>query len=164
VQRLTLDLAGRTQQQIAKAWVDQMVAAIRREDRRRLVTVGVIPWAMVWPTAKPLFYDREVGGHLDFASVHFYPKAGEVDKALTALAVYRVGKPLVIEEMFPLSCSIPEMDRFIDGSKSLAQGWISFYWGGTSEGYRQNQSDPNGALVADWLDYFVKKAPELRRP
>ena len=162
VQRLALDLAGRTQKEIAKAWVDQLVAAIRQEDPARLVTVGVIPWALTWPTAKPLFYAPEVGTNLDFASVHFYPKQGEVSQALTALAVYRVGKPLVIEEMFPLSCSITEMDQFINGSKALAQGWLSFYWGGTSDDDRRNQKDPNGALTADWLDYLVKKGPEMK--
>ena len=143
VQRLTLDLAGRTQEQIAKAWVETLVRAIRREDRRHLLTVGVIPWAMVWPDAKPLFYSKAVGRNLDFVSVHFYPKKGEVDKALTALAVYRVGKPLVIEEMFPLSCAIPEMDQFIDGSKRLAHGWISFYWGKTVEEVPTGQRRPH---------------------
>jgi dUTPase len=34
VQRLTLDFAGRSAKQIARAWVDQMVGAIRRHDRR----------------------------------------------------------------------------------------------------------------------------------
>jgi aryl-phospho-beta-D-glucosidase BglC (GH1 family) len=58
VQRLTLDFAGRTPEQIAKAWVDKLVAAIRRHDPDRLVTVGAIPWALTWPNAKPLFYSR----------------------------------------------------------------------------------------------------------
>jgi hypothetical protein len=35
-----------------------------------------------------VFYASEVAGHLDFASVHFYPKKGEVAIALAALAVY----------------------------------------------------------------------------
>ena len=161
VQRLTLDLAGRTQEQIAKAWVDQLVAAVRKEDRQRLVTVGVIPWALTWPTAKPLFYSKEVGRNLDFASVHFYPKRGEVDEALTALAVYRVGKPLVIEEMFPLTCSVPEMDQFINGSKAVAQGWISFYWGKSAAEYRQDKADTNAALIGGWLEHFSKKSPEM---
>ncbi len=43
VQRITLDLAGRAQQRVAKAWVDRLVTAIRNQDSRHLVTVGVIP-------------------------------------------------------------------------------------------------------------------------
>jgi hypothetical protein len=75
-----------------------------------MITVGVIPWAHVWPKARPLFYSKQVGENLDFASVHFYPKKGQVEKALAALAVYEVGKPLVVEEMFPLSCGIEELE------------------------------------------------------
>ncbi len=165
VQRLTLDFAGRSPEQIAHAWVNQMVGAIRKHDRRRLVTVGAIPWALAWPGAKPLFYSKEVGEKLDFVSVHFYPKSGEIDKALAALAVYQVGKPLVIEEMFPLKCSVAEMNQFIDGSRSLADGWISFYWGKTIAEYKQNKtSAANNSLILDWLEYFVKKTPEILGP
>ncbi len=161
VQRLTLDFAGRSPEQIAKAWVNKMVAAIRKHDRRHLVTVGAIPWALAFSGAKPLFYSKEVGMNLDFVSVHFYPKAGEVDKALTALAVYHIGKPLVIEEMFPLSCSVAEMDQFIDGSKPLAAGWITFYWGKTIAEYRQEKNGGVDATMLHWLEYFVNKTPEI---
>ena len=81
VQRLTLEPGKRTQIEIAKAWVDRLTAAIRAEDRGHLITVGVIPWAHVWPGAKPVFYSPEVSGALDFVSIHLYPKKGEVDKA-----------------------------------------------------------------------------------
>ena len=163
VQRLTLDLAGRSQQEIARAWAEKLVAAIRRHDARHLITVGAIPWAMVWPNAKPLFYSKEVGGQLDFVSVHFYPKSGEVDKALTALAVYQVGKPAVIEEMFPLTCSVEELDQFIEGSRSgnLASGWIGFYWGKTIAEYRSEKQSIADALVLRWLEYFSGKGPEI---
>jgi hypothetical protein len=136
VQRIALDLSGRTRQQVAKAWVDKLVAAIRRQDQRHMITVGVIPWALTFPGAKPLFYAPEVGAKLDFVSVHFYPKTGEVDKALKALAVYDVGKPLVIEEMFPLKCGLPELARFVTQSAKTADGWTGFYWGRTLEEYR----------------------------
>ena len=116
VQRLTLEPGKRTPIEIAKAWVDKLTAAIRAEDREHLITVGVIPWALVWPTAKPIFYAPEVSGALDFVSIHLYPNKGEVDKALTAMAVYDIGKPLVIEETFPLDCGIEEMDDFLKRS------------------------------------------------
>ena len=161
VQRLTLDFAGRTREQIAKAWVDKMVSAIRKHDRQHLITVGAIPWAMTWPNAKPLFYSREVSESLDFVSVHFYPKAGEVDKALKALAVYAIGKPIVIEEMFPLQCSVEELDRFIDGSRNLAGGWIGFYWGKTGAEYKADKRSIGDQLTLNWLEYFVRKTPEI---
>jgi hypothetical protein len=158
VQRLTLDFAGRTQKQVATAWVDKLVTAIRKHDRNHLITVGAIPWAMTWPNAKPLI---EASEKLDFVSVHFYPKTGEVDKALKALAVYQIGKPVVIEEMFPLSCSLQELDQFIAGSKKMATGWISFYWGKTIAEYRTGKRTIADDLTLHWLEYFVKKTPDI---
>jgi len=79
VQRITLDYAGPTDREIAKAWVDKLATAIRRHDSRHLITVGEIPWALYFPGAAPLFHSHQVGGNLDFVSVHFYPKQGEVD-------------------------------------------------------------------------------------
>jgi hypothetical protein len=164
VQRLTLDFAGRNEKQIAKAWVDKMVAVLRKEDPRHLVTVGAIPWALTWPTAKPLFYSKEVSAHLDFVSVHFYPKKAEVDKALSALAVYDIGKPIVIEEMFPLSCSLPELAQFIEGSRKLATGWIGFYWGKTIAEYQQEPRSAAEDTTLKWLEYFKSKAPNIIQP
>ncbi|MBN1361726.1 MAG: cellulase family glycosylhydrolase [Sedimentisphaerales bacterium] len=161
VQRIALDLAGRTRQEVAKAWVDKLVAAIRKHDNRHLVTVGVIPWALTFPGAKPLFYSEPVGEKLDFVSVHFYPQRDEVDKALTALKVYEIGKPLVIEETFALSCGIQELNAFIDGSRPAADGYLGFYWGKTLDQYRQTRDDIAAAIVADWLDYFRTKTPEI---
>ena len=159
VQRITLDLARRARDEVAKAWVDTLVAAIRRRDDRHMVTVGVIPWAHTWPGARPIFYSGDVGDGLDFVSVHFYPRAGEVKKALDALAVYDVGKPLVVEEMFPLRCGFDELDEFIDGSAAIAEGWISFYWGKTIEEYAAEDTDLAGAIMKSWLARFRARAP-----
>lgn len=154
VQRITLDLAGRTREEIAKAWVDRLVNSIRKHDQHHLITVGAIPWAAIWPNVKPFFYSEQVGENLDFVSVHFYPKAGEVDKALKALAVYDIGKPLVIEEMFPLHCSMEELAEFIHGSKESADGWIGFYWGKTIEEYAEDEPSRTRELTSNWLKFF----------
>ncbi len=161
VQRITLDLAGRTPELVAKAWVDKLVAAIRKNDDHHMITVGVIPWVHVFPKAKPLFYSEQVAGNLDFVSVHFYPKRGEVDKALTALAAYDIGKPLVVEEIFPLRCSMEELAVFIDASREIADGYVGFYWGTTIDEYSQEDVDLGGALTRSWLKYFRAKAPEI---
>ena len=161
VQNITRTPNGRSSHEIAKAWIDCLAAAIRSEDQRHLITVGVIPWAMVWPNAKPLFYDPTVADNLDFASVHFYPEGQKIEEALRALKVYAIGKPLVVAEMFPLKCSFEEMGRFIDGSKPITQGWISFYWGKTIEDYAQISSPTIGeAGMRKWLEYFQSKHPE----
>lgn len=160
VQRIALNLAGRTRTEVARDWVKQMTSAIREVDDRHMITVGVIPWALTFKGAKPLFYSPEVGQPLDFVSVHFYPKKGDVDAALAALMVYEIGKPLVIEEMFPLRCSIEELEQFIDGSRPHADGWISFYWGKTIE-ENQREGDLKGAVIARWLRAFRSRSPYL---
>ncbi len=158
-QRITLDLDGRDAKQVARQWVDLLVAAIRSADRRHLVTLGVIPWALTFPNAKPTFYSAEVGENLDFVSVHFYPEEGKVPEAITALKIYDIGKPLVIEELFPLRCSIEELDAFITASKDIADGWIGFYWGVKPEDYAKDE--PAGYITRSWLEYFRDKTHEM---
>lgn len=165
VQRISLDLAGRTREQVAKAWVNRLVDAIELHDKERMVTVGVIPWVFVFGAGKPIFYSDEVGERLDFVSVHFYPKAGEVDKALTALKAYEVGKPLVIEEMFPLACSEAELVEFVRRSTKEVDGWFSFYWGATAEELRATTPPSIGdAITASWLEKFRELSGEMLRP
>jgi hypothetical protein len=165
VQRISLDLAGRTRRQVAKAWVDKLAAAIRKHDERTLVTVGVIPWAYAFfPNAKkPLFYSGGVDEKLDFVSVHFYPKAGDVANALKALACYDVGKPIVIEETFTLRCGVKDFNAFVDGSRKIAEGWIGHYFGRTIEEYEKEKGTLADAIHKAFLVYFRKKTPEILR-
>jgi hypothetical protein len=163
VQRISLDLAGRTRLDVAQQWVQKLTSAIRKIDDRHMITIGVIPWAYTFQGAKPLFYSPEVGRHLDFVSVHFYPKKNDLEAALAALAVYEIGKPLVIEEIFPLACSVEEAGAFIDRSRKHADGWISFYWGKTIE-QNQQAGDLKGALLAKWLRYFRSQSPYDSEP
>jgi len=158
VQRIALDVAGRTREQVARSWIDRLVAAIRKHDARHLITVGVIPWVFVFGGGKPDINDPAVGGALDFVSVHFYPKRGEIDKAIKALAAYDVGKPLVIEETFPLECGYGEFDDFLHRSTPPASGWISFYWGRTIPQLRASGTMKD-AILAGWLERFRRGPP-----
>ena len=160
VQRICNDPGKRATDTVAAAWIEKLVTAIRKHDRDHLVTVGVIPWALPFPKAKPLFYSPEAARHLDFVSVHFYPNRGEVDKALSALAVYDLGKPLVVEEIFPLSCSLEEMNEFIDRSSGRVDGWISHYFGRTVEEHAEG-AEPSGKSVAAFLQYWRKKGAQM---
>jgi hypothetical protein len=163
VQRLTLDFAGRTPQAIAKAWRNKMLGAIRRHDTRHLVTVGTIP-----ETIGSRQDAQAWNGGLDFVSVHFYPKTNEVDKSLALLSNYDIGKPIVIEEMFPLYCPIGDLGKFIDGSRVLATGWLGFYWGKPIEEYRRDKALGKGTIgdtwALDWLEYFAEKSGNITTP
>ncbi len=162
-QFITLDLDGRSQEQVAKQWVDKLAGAIRNEDRSHMITLGVIPWGVVFPKAEDLFYTTKVSENLDYASVHFYPKSGRIDKDLAVLATYSIGKPIVVEEMAAMDCSIKELDQFVEGSRKTADGWIGFYWGKTIAEYTKKKS-PRAACFVAWLKYFHKKAPQIVTP
>ena len=158
VQRISRSLDGRTREAVAAAWVKQLTTAIRAVDDDTMITVGVIPWAFVFKGAKPLFYAPEVCGPLDFVSIHVYPKKGDVAGALEAMKVYELGKPLVIEEIFPMNASVDETHAFIDGSKPIADGWVSFYWGKTIDDYAARE-DVTAKLIGGWLGRFREHAP-----
>jgi hypothetical protein len=61
---------------------------------------------------------QKVAADLDFVSVHLYPKKGQVKEALDTLAGFAVGKPVLVEETFPLACSAKELEEFIGGSRN----------------------------------------------
>jgi hypothetical protein len=157
VQRISNNPAGRSQREIAETWVKAMTGAIRRRDPDTLVTVGVIPWAFVWPSSKPVFYAPEVARHLDFASLHVYPATGKLEEEMKALAVYDVGLPVVIEETFPMYCSLEEFDKFVEAASPRVDGWIAHYFGYTAAEHRAGAKP--SPIVADFLEYWAKKAP-----
>jgi hypothetical protein len=64
--------------------------------------------------------------------------------------------------MFPLNCSSPEFERFLDESRKTASGWIGFYWGKTLEEYRKGNTIQD-ALMAGWLELFQKRAQDAHR-
>jgi hypothetical protein len=161
VQRISHAADGRPAADIAAAWVRLLVESIRTVDPHTLVTVGVIPWAQVWPNAKPVFYAPAARRHLDFVSVHFYPRAGRLAEDLAALAVYDLGKPLVVEEIFPLHGSLEDLAAFMDGARPRVDGWISHYFGRTPAEHRAAGDLPN-AIKAAFLDFW-RVRPEGRR-
>jgi hypothetical protein len=103
-----------------------------------------------------------VADDLDFVSVHLYPKKEKVDEALKTLAGFAVGKPVLIEETFPLACSPKELEEFIDGSRKHAAGWLVFYWGKPSEELRRSKTISD-ALTLGWLELFERKVKDVAR-
>ena len=47
------------------------------------------------------------------------------------LKSYDVGKPIIIEETFPLNCGLKDYRDFLERSREMASGWFTFYWGKT---------------------------------
>jgi len=124
--------------------------------------VGLVDWSLDRKGLTSGFVPEKVADDLDFVSVHLYPKAGKVNKALGTLAGFAVGKPVLIEETFPLACSPKELEEFIEGSKKHAAGWIGFYWGKPPEELRQSKTISD-ALTLGWLELFEKRAKALEK-
>jgi hypothetical protein len=157
VQFISLDQANRRRPDIARQWVRQLAGAIRQKDKRHLITVGLVDWSLDRKGLTSGFVPERVADDLDCISVHLYPKKGKIDEALKTLADFAVGKPVLIEETFPLACSPMELEDFIDRSRAYACGWIGFYWGKPPEELRKSKTISD-ALTLGWLELFEKKA------
>ncbi len=153
VQVITLDQAGRPRPEIAKLWIKTLTSAIRKHDRRHLITVGLVDWSLDRPGLTSGFPPSQVTDDLDFVCVHLYPESKKVDAAIETLKGFQIGKPVVIEETFPLKCSTEEFAEFVDRSKAHATGWIGFYWGKTPAEYRQGKTITD-AIMLKWLEFF----------
>ncbi len=165
VQFITLDRAGRERTKIARQWIRQLTTAVREHDQRHLVTVGLVPWSLDRPGLTSGFVPEEIAGDLDFIAMHIYPERGKIEEALeTVQGFAAAGKPVVIEEIFPLKCDAEELGRFIEDSRDHATGWIGFYWGTTPEEYRQQPPTITNAIALSWLELFQNKTPEILPP
>jgi hypothetical protein len=128
IEYINLDPANSKPPEIARAWIRQMVAAIRRHDQRHLITVGLIWVSTVNPEVWSGFPPKEISPDLDFLAVHVYPERGQINIAVDSLRRYQVGKPVVVEETFPMNSSPAEWRMFLESSRGLAQGWLGQYW------------------------------------
>lgn len=163
-QRLTLDLAGRTPEDVARAWIEMQVSAIRTIDDVTMITVGDIAGAHINVGSRPIISSAHAASSLDFISVHLYPRAGQARSAEASLAVYDIGKPIVVEEMAPLYCGIEDLSTFIDSSRSVTDGWLGFYWGETEEELERQTDHLPAVLMRQWLQMFRSKGQVIARP
>jgi hypothetical protein len=163
VQVITLDQQKRPRHEIARQWIKQLVAAIRKHDKRHLITVGLVDWSLDRPGLTSGFVPDKIADDLDFLCVHLYPEKGKVNEALKTLEGFAVGKPVVIEETFPLKCSVEELGQFVEGSKKHASGWIGFYWGKPPEELGKGKTIGD-AIMLGWLEYFQKATAKSTEP
>jgi hypothetical protein len=151
-QVITLDPKGRDRTRLATDWIDKMTAAIRQHDRQTLITVGLLPF----PTGTG-FDAQALANHLDFLSVHYYPKKEKLDDQAQFLKKFKTTKPLIVEEIFPLNCSTADLNQFMSKSPFVA-GWVGFYWGHRQQDL-QKSTTPADRMVAAWLGFFQTHNP-----
>lgn len=163
VQFVTLERAGRERTEVARQWIHSLVSAIRKHDQRHLVTVGLVPWSLDRPGLTSGFVPEKIAPELDFLAVHLYPERDQVDQALETLHAFAAaGKPVVIEEIFPLKCGIDQFGEFLDRSRVDADGWIGFYWGVTPAEYDRPDRTIGDAITLEWLKMFQQRRDAAR--
>ena len=167
LQYIALDPAGRKREDIPVAWIRQLSAAIRQHDPRALTTVGMLPWSRQWKHLSG-FLPEKVAPELDFISVHIYPDAKLPAEAMECLKQFAVGKPVVIEETFPLSCGVKQLETFLRDSREFACGWIGHYDGHPPAEIdaleKSGKMTPTQAIYREWLRLFVRLTPEFLAP
>jgi hypothetical protein len=159
VQHLSLDQGARAQAEIAKQWTHMMVSAIHKHDPVHPITIGMLP---VWGLDP-----KVVGPELDFIAVHIYPETGKVADALKNLKQFDIGKPIVVEETFPLSCGVPDERDFLLESRGIAAGWIGHYPDETPDQLvalqRSGKINLPQAKYLSWIQLFRGIGPRMLR-
>ena len=164
VQSISLDAPDRPRDEIAAEWIKTLTKAIREKDKKHLITVGMLPWGKKWGHLSG-FVPEKNAPDLDFLSVHIYPASGKLEEAREGLQKFSVGKPVVIEETFNLSCSAPELREFLLDSRGKAAGWIGHYAGESladlDELQKSGQLTIPQAITRQWLELFKSLGPEM---
>ncbi|MGC9259316.1 MAG: cellulase family glycosylhydrolase [Phycisphaerae bacterium] len=151
---------------VAVRWILAMTAAIRSQDKNTLITVGIWPRVPPWGWLSG-FVPRVIAPHLDFIAVHIYPQTTHLHQAMVTLGKCAVGKPVVIEETFPLSCSAAEERQFLLKSRTIACGWLGHYNGYTLADYaklaHEHRLTIGQAIYREWEEMFVQLKPRFVR-
>jgi len=166
LQYIALNPGHTDRRQLATLWIRAMTAAIRSRDKKTLITVGLLPWIPRWGWLSG-FVPRIIAPDVDFISIHIYPQAKHLHQAMVVLRKCAVGKPVVIEETFPLSCSAAEEERFLLKSRAIACGWLGHYDGYTLQDYARlaakHRLSIGQAIYREWEQMFVKLKPRFVR-
>jgi hypothetical protein len=155
-QRLSLEPGDRKGDDIFRDWTKLMVAAIRKHDSEHLITMGMLPFPGAYKAAAE---------QLDFVSPHLYPKSGKVAEEIELLKKFNWGKPIVIGETFPLSCSADDERDFLLKSRELAHGWIG-HWPDESpaelaELKKTGKATIHNAIWLSWVELFKDVGPQM---
>ncbi len=166
LQYIALNPNNTDRQKLAALWIAAMTVAIRSRDKKTLITVGLLPWVPRWGWLSG-FVPRIIAPNVDFISIHIYPQAKHLHQAMVVLRKCAVGKPVVIEETFPLSCSAAEEEQFLLKSRAIACGWLGHYDGYTLQDYvrlaRKHRLSIGQAIYRAWEQMFVKLKPRFVR-
>jgi hypothetical protein len=139
---------------LLREWTARLVGVIRQEDPDHLVTVGALD-------------PRVMADVVDFHCLHLYPaklpaerNTRDEQKRIWRGRVEGLprGKPIVIEEFFPLGGAPgarfeDTLADLLEATSPRATGWVSFYWGLPSELATTNAMA--AAIYESWLKIWT---------
>jgi hypothetical protein len=135
-----------------------MIASIRRYDKKRLITLGMLPF--------PGYYNS-AAKQLDFVSPHIYPASKKVPDAIELLKKFDVGKPIEIGETFPLNCAVDDERKFLLESRTIAAGWIGHWPDDDPSTLRDlkksGKINPGQMTWLSWVELFEDLGPSMTR-
>jgi hypothetical protein len=105
---------------------------------------------------------------MDAVDKPIYPQAGKVAEALKNLKQFDIGKPIVVEETFPLSCGVTDEREFLLKPRDIAAGWLGQYPGETPDELLALQRSGKMTIVQSiyfaWIELFRHLTPEMMSP
>jgi len=126
IQYVVHELGGRDAVQLARDWTRTLRDAIRSEDRRHLITIGLLPFRDC------AFDPRHIADLVDLVTLHEYPAAGEGGSALELVRYFAGhGRPLLLGETFAFDR--PTQEAFLLTARRWLDGSLSFYDGRAPE-------------------------------
>jgi hypothetical protein len=124
IQCITRWLGGRDPYSLARTWTLRLRRAIRSEDRRHLIGVGLLP-LRDWP-----FDPRNIADLVDVVVLHEYPADGELAKSIDLVRYFGSHRrPLILGETFKLLCDRTTFEEFLVESSPWLDGALSFFDG-----------------------------------
>lgn len=158
VQFISLDGTQAPRLDIALRWTTLLTNAIRTTDPQRLVTIGLVDWSVEGVEAQSSGFDPvHLSPLLDFLCAHVYPAHGKVDAAVNTVQRFCLGKPLLLDETFPLRCPVEDMDAFLSATQSITTGFLGFYTDQVAPPVTAHHHARN-TLMQAWLKVFRQQA------
>jgi Cellulase (glycosyl hydrolase family 5) len=122
IQYIVRELGGRDPVQLARDWTRTLRDAIRSQDRRHLITIGLLPFRDC------AFDPRNIADLVDLVTVHMYPAASDGGSALALIRYFAShGRPLLLGETFAFDR--PTQETFLLAARRWLDGSLSFYDG-----------------------------------
>jgi hypothetical protein len=115
---------NRNPEALARAWIRTLSRAIRANDSRHLIGIGLTP------ALKGPFGPANVAPLLDLLLVHLYPRTGHEAASLYTAGLFAAqSKPVILGETAILHDDRATQGNFLVRSRRFFDGYLSFFYG-----------------------------------